>query len=437
MRIHLKNDRPLTATAATAFLLTALMASSALAGGFAVREQSAEFQGMSFAGAGTGGGGLSSMFWNPATAAYAPAGMYSESHYAFVMGDVEMTALPGTTALIPGVNDQSGDIARDAIVPSSYGSLRINDKMVLAISINSPFGLVTKPENRDWAGSRYARTSEIKTYNFAPTLAYAVSPQLAIGVGLQIQKIEGRLKSALPPGTAGPNIVLEGDDFALGLTAGLDWKVGPGTSFGLGWRSAIDHTLEGSLFVAGVPGIPSTGIKADVDLPDIVTASFRHALHANMTLLGSVEWSNWSRLGDLNVNCQQITAVCPTGLNRVPLGWSDGWMFALGAEYRHQPNLMLRAGLAYEISPIDSAEGRTPRVPDADRIWASIGATYQYNEKTSLDFAYTHIFVEDAKIDRLETVGRLVADVNSSVNIFSVSMKMKMGDVPHSYAPMK
>ncbi len=46
--------------------LTAL-GSGALAGGFAVREQSAQAQGMSFAGAASGSGGLGSMFWNPAT----------------------------------------------------------------------------------------------------------------------------------------------------------------------------------------------------------------------------------------------------------------------------------------------------------------------------------------------------------------------------------
>ena len=46
-------------------------------GGFAVREQSAEYQGMSFAGNAAAGGGLSGMFWNPAVAAFAPRGLYS------------------------------------------------------------------------------------------------------------------------------------------------------------------------------------------------------------------------------------------------------------------------------------------------------------------------------------------------------------------------
>ena len=53
-----------------ACLMTALFAATcgkALAGGFGI-EQSAYYQGMSFAGAAAGGESLSSISWNPATA---------------------------------------------------------------------------------------------------------------------------------------------------------------------------------------------------------------------------------------------------------------------------------------------------------------------------------------------------------------------------------
>ena len=46
--------------------------STAQAGAFAIREQSATAQGLSFAGAASGSGGLSSVFWNPATITMAP-----------------------------------------------------------------------------------------------------------------------------------------------------------------------------------------------------------------------------------------------------------------------------------------------------------------------------------------------------------------------------
>ncbi len=193
---------------------------AANAGGFHVREQSTEFQGMSFAGNGTTGGGLSGMFWNPAVAAYAPVGIYTESHYAALIGRTEMTAEPGSTLLFMG--DKSGDIAKDAIVPSSYLSYRLSDRLVFAMSVNSPFGLVTEPSNRMWAGMTHARTSEIKTYNFSPTLAYRLTPTLAIGVGLQIEHIEGRLKSASGVLATSRNLVIEGDDTSWSRRRELD-----------------------------------------------------------------------------------------------------------------------------------------------------------------------------------------------------------------------
>lgn len=173
----------LASSAAGALFASSLPAS---AGGFAVREQSTEFQGMSFAGNGTSGGGLSGMFWNPAVAAYAPTGIYSEAHYAAIVGNVEMRGDTTAGGVSLGMPQNSGDTAKDAIVPSSYMSYRLNEKLVFAMSVNSPFGLVTEPANRAWAGQTFARTSEIKTYNFTPTLAYRITPTLAVGVGVQI-----------------------------------------------------------------------------------------------------------------------------------------------------------------------------------------------------------------------------------------------------------
>ena len=63
---------------ATVSLAAVLLAQgAATAGGFAIREQSASSQGLSFAGAASGSGHLSSMFWNPATITMAP-GFQSE-----------------------------------------------------------------------------------------------------------------------------------------------------------------------------------------------------------------------------------------------------------------------------------------------------------------------------------------------------------------------
>lgn len=448
--------RAVATIAATATL--ALVETSAQAGGFAVREQSAEFQGMSFAGNGAGGGGLSGMFWNPAVAAYAPAGLYTESHYSAIFGRVEMTgdAFNIANGANRGLPTESGDIAKDAVVPASYMSWRVNERLVAAISVNSPFGLVTEPGNRFWAGQSFARTSEIKTYNFAPTLAYKLSDSIAVAVGLQIEHIEGRLKNASGNTATHPNALIQGDDTAFGFTAGINYRPNERTNLGLGYRSSIDHTLEGSISVPGASAAQfgaaagslnrGAAIKAGITLPEIVTLSLRHGLTHKLTMLGTVEWSHWGRAEKFDVICANNAAgnaaFCPTGngelARSLALGWHDGWFFALGGEYDYSDKLKLRSGFAYEISPIQAADERSLRVPDTDRIWASLGASYKWNEKMTFDLAYTHIFgVGDDKIDRIEGTSRFVGNVDAQVDIISASLKMKLGGGEEAHESLK
>ena len=60
----------------------------------------------------------------------------------------------------------------------------------------------------------------------------------------------------------------------------------------------------------------------------------------------------------------------------LPIQYDDGWFFSAGAEYRWTERLTVRGGIGYEISPITD-QVRTPRLPDNDRFWASIGASWK------------------------------------------------------------
>jgi long-chain fatty acid transport protein len=102
----------------------------AQAGGFAIHEQSAYYQGMSFAGQTAGGGvSISSMFWNPATMTQARDKLNSEAVYTGVSGDTQITPTTATSPtagnLLPlGAN---GDIFQDASsrppMPSTSGMI--------------------------------------------------------------------------------------------------------------------------------------------------------------------------------------------------------------------------------------------------------------------------------------------------------------------------
>src|SRR3712207_2359228 len=138
--------RSLTLAAVSLAALAAAQG-GAQAGGFAVREQSAAAQGMSFAGAASGSGVLSSMFWNPATITMAP-GWQSETHLSLIVSEVKIGPLPPTPTLAFG---GSGDIGVDAVVPTGYTSFQVNDMVWVGLASTAPFGLVTDPR-QVWAG---------------------------------------------------------------------------------------------------------------------------------------------------------------------------------------------------------------------------------------------------------------------------------------------
>jgi long-chain fatty acid transport protein len=384
------------------------------AGGFALREQSAPYQGLSFAG-NAAGGALSSMFWNPAATGTLP-GLNSESAYSIIFPDATVTV-----ASPPAAPDRDADIASWAFVSASYWSYQLSPNLFAGISFTSPFGLATEPDNRNYAGSVLGRTTELLTLNASPNIAYRVAPGLIVGIGAQIQYADGTLKFATGS-PSGPSTSFEGDGFTFGATAGVLWSPAAGTSIGLGWRSQMTQTLEGT-FKTFTPAPVKLSAKADVELPDIVTLSVQQAISPKTRLLGTVEWSNWSRFEKL-----QLTSGGAT-IATIPANWSDGWFFALGAEYDWSRQLTLRTGVAYEISPVDAPEKRILTIPDSDRIWVSAGASWKWSESTTLDFAYTHIFLEDSQFAR-NPIGSPVTftgDVEASTDIITVGMRTRWG----------
>ena len=409
----------------------------AAAGGFALREQSTNFQGMSFAGD-AAGGALSSMFWNSAATA-SLNGVNTESSYTIISPNSDVTVTKAVAG--PGVpqaafdfaSPDSGNIGPAAFAGSTYGSYQLTKDIFVGMAVNAPFGLKTDPDNITYKGAVIAQKTELRTYNFNPTVAVRIAPGLTIGAGVQIQTAEGafRFASGYP---TGPTTEVEGNGWGFGGTAGIIYQMSPSTTIGVGYRSQIDQDIDGHISTAGVP-IYTHATKVTLNLPDVVTASIQHEVSSKLRLAGTFEWTNWSRFKNLTVTAAGngydvlhppaaggIVAGQTVGV--VPLGWSDGYFLSGGAEYDIYDNLTGRLGVAYEWSPVDSPEKRTTGFPDANRVWLSGGFSWDFTKNTTLDFAYTHIFIENGDFDRVALSGALVQGyVESKVDIISVGIK--------------
>jgi long-chain fatty acid transport protein len=101
----------------------------------------------------------------------------------------------------------------------------------------------------------------------------------------------------------------------------------------------------------------------------------------------------------------------------------------LGLEYQLNQPWLLRTGIAYDTSPVQDTY-RTPRLPDNDRFWLSVGARYQPGPTWWLDFGYTYIWVDDASSNLQPTGtdafrGNLIGTYKANVQILGVQASLK------------
>jgi long-chain fatty acid transport protein len=315
------------------------------------------------------------------------------------------------------------EMGRNALIGASYATWRLDNKMVLALSLTSPFGLGTKAKNQDWVGSLEGVTTSLFNLNAAPILSYEIAHGVTVAAGLQVDYFDLQRQTA---GTA----TLRADDTNVGFVAGIDFAPSPDTSIGIGFRSAVNHTLEGHLTVAGAGEAP---IKASIILPEMLSLGVRQSLSPTTRLTAEVEWVNWSRLNVIPIVLQAPLLGIPAGAAGANLDfqWRDGWLFALGGEYDWSRALTLRTGVAYEISPVDGPTTRIVQDPDSNRVWASIGASYKWSADTRFDFSYSHVFFEDnAPFDRVGAsfpTPPLLGTADVSMDIISVGYKIVWG----------
>jgi long-chain fatty acid transport protein len=363
--------------------ILATTSTMALAGGFAVREQSTEAQGTSFAGVAAGTEGLSAMFWNPATLANNnDKGLISEMNSALILPDISSNNGVG----FPGGSTDSGNVGKLALVPSSYWSYGFNEDLTLGVSLNAPFGSVTNAD--EWAGSPHGDKSDLVTYNLNPAAAYRIGDMLTVGAGIQAQYMKVEINSRLPSGTE--VFKTKGDSLGIGFTAGVLFEPADGTDIGIGFRSSLRHKIEGTGFRGGYNG----DVTAKFSSPEMITFGISQDITEDFRLKAGVEWANWSRFKELRITADGLGG---STLALTPENWKDSWYFSAGGEYDVNDALTLRAGLGYEKSPVPDAT-RTPRLPDNDRIWLSAGASYQISDSMRASLAFTHIRLDDAPI---------------------------------------
>ena len=420
---------------ALALVAAGAVAPMAQASGFQLKEQSASSEGNAFAGVSAGGNDISTMFFNP-------AGLTQYSGMQFVMGGTliaakaEMSDATGTRNAYFGAFNQSylpispnspasyGNSAVAKAAPNVYGMYSFSDDLTLGLSINAPFGFVTEYDS-NYVGRYHALKTDLMIIDVAPSLAYRINKEWSVGVTFVARYADATLTNAVDfgligfpntiPGTLDGSAKLTGSTWAYGFKAGVTFQPTDDLRLGLAYHGAMDMTLKGKIafqYPGNTPapalaGFQAMGFKdgggsAELNLPADISFGFDYKVSSTFSLQGEVSQTTWSRFKVLDAKLSDNVAPQVTDVITEE-HWRDTMFYSLGGTWKLSPALTLRAGLALEQGAVPDGY-RTPRIPDGDRTWASIGASYAFSKALTLDFGYTHIWVKDSVIE-LTTTG--------------------------------
>ena len=404
---------------------TILMASNAMAAGFHLREQSAAAQGNAFAGATAGAENNSYAYFNA-------AGLTRQKGTQINMG---------ATYIVPraeagDVRDAAGqrqpdinNIVHAAWAPNGTISHQVDDKLTLGLSLNVPFGMITKYD-QEWAGGDHGITSKVITSTFTPMAAYKLTDKLSVGAGLPIQYVKARLTNSALAGATDTS--LKGDTVDVGYQLSAMYELSNDTRFGVNYRSEINHKLKGDISSPAPYGFLNQDISARLDTPAMLSFGAYHQINEKWAVMAEYQRVFWSSFDKLDIIGQDTTNTLQPGngylLSSTNEHWQDTNFFALGASYQIDNQWKLRLGWAYDQTAVKK-QYRTPRIPDSDRIWYSVGLGYQYNENLSFDVAYTYIQAKDATVDLPTNAAAgqrgIYAEYSNSVKLFGLSMNYK------------
>lgn len=395
---------------------------TAQAGGFFVRQNSTSAQSSAFAGASARGADPSHLFFNGATIADNP-GLTGTVDARLFLPDVDIEAFSATSPLRMSTlsRGNSGSMADTALAVGLYGSQQISDNLYAGIGISAPFAVVIET-NDIWAGQFQLLKTEMTAFNANPVLAYRIRPGIVISGGLQIQHFNADLRKTelLPLG--GPFFAeaegfLEGDDTAFGFTAGVLLTPAQRIRIGVGYRSEIEHRLEGTAG-AKFQGIPVDTATFDVKTPQTVTAGMEIALNDRVTLLGEVQWIDWSVFTGFDIG---FGSGRPNEVR--PQVWQDTWFYSLGARVKLNERTDVSFGLSMDDGISTSAANTLS--PDGDRKGVAIGLTRRISETTEFRASYMHLFIDDADIDIANQSGTLRANFESDLDIVGFSLTLR------------
>jgi len=338
---------------------------------------------------------ISAVFANPAAMCFGPYCPGSEVNFAGTL------FMPNVSA---SVTQPGGTISADSdkkvyAIPAIGLSVPITTEWRFGLAAYGVSGLGVDYRDTSLAGTFpppfpagtpliAGSYTQLQTMKFAPSVAYAVNPNLSFGLAVHIDY------SALDLGSG------SSFNYGLGVQLGALYKPMDMLSIGLSYITPQEVEYENVLNLGGTVGTLKLASPQQIGLGIAVEP-------IKDTLLVEVDgkWVNWAGAKGYD-----------------DFDWEDQWVLGIGVQYKPIKPLALRIGYNYANNPVKTHNnfvGATPAGPNMTSVQGNVmptyyyetfriigfpavvkqhitlGIGYEFSKRFAVNAGYTHAFKED------------------------------------------
>jgi len=453
-----------TRISALALGIAGVLASGhAQAAAFQLKENSVKAQGRAMAGAASASGDASVVVNNPAVMS-----TFTETTVQTDLTAIDLSfqfngggsAAAGSPLAQPLTGSDGGEAGGLSAVPAMSFVLPLSDQfeyLTVGAMVSAPFGLKTEYD-RDWVGRYHAVESDVRVIDLTLAASIELSDNFSVGIGAIYEHAEVTLSNAIDFGSAIcanpqsqalcflPNPVqgpygpqkndgfasINGTDNSLGWIVGANWRPTGRISLGYSYRSEIDLEIDGTAdftvpasvtpIFASTGQFVDTGGGADLTTPSTHAFSGTWQATDRLSLMAEAMLTGWDSLEEIRIQYENPVQA-DTAEDYL---WKDSWFYSVGGEFKFSDAFTFRAGVARDDSPV-SRPFRTPRLPDQDRMWYSVGLTWTASDNFALSASYVLIDLADTpEVDIVSSSGsRLVGDFDGGADLFGISAQYR------------
>lgn len=342
-----------------------------------------------------------------------------------------LTQLHGTEAMVGGIglfshwdfdaDEGPGQSMNDfALLPHLYLASDLGtERLRLGIGINNSFGL-----SEDWGDTKPLRfivdDARLAAINFSPAVAYKLNEHLSFGFALNVYyadlSLDRQAFLGAPPTPEG-RFHINGNDWAVGYTPSILWKINERHAIGAFYRSAVSLDIDGEAEVefGGAPIVGPSRTNLPITLPQQIGIGYAVRPTKPLKVEANVIWTDWGSLDQLRIRSDNPLF----DDSQIPADWRSGFTYRLGAQYELTDNWTVRAGYAYGDNAVPEATF-TPIVPDSDYHLMALGVGYGI-DRWSLDLAYQLIYRESRDIDDSALSPTIDGEWHNTIHTVSLS----------------